>query len=249
MAVLSFLLCFFFFFVWLGDEKCQTRLPPEPTHLRPWPLQPWRHLYNHCSASDRWGKRAFCLPPVCATLPTFYCSSGWFLFFFWMSFKHEAALGGKKVLHFQLSALGFESTGSNNVHPEQTSTCFLTQTTSWHGKKEVNTGNRSGKQKLHKGLLLNSCRFMGSELHFHEIWFLFFVWRNKFSKFRLKHTDTHTEKKDTFPIDVRARSNYSASRPSCTPLSSGLFLLQRCFLSKAEAKGAKEDICIKNLNS
>lgn len=90
---------FFFFFCCLAsaDLKCQTRLPPEPTHLRPWPLQPWRCLCNHRSASSRWGKRPFCLPTVSATLPTFYCSSGWFLFFSWMSFKDGAALGGKKV--------------------------------------------------------------------------------------------------------------------------------------------------------
>lgn len=106
MAVLSFSLCLFlFFFVWLGDEKCQTRLPPEPTHLRPWPLRPWRRLYNHCSASDRWGKRAFCLPTVSATLSTFYCSSGWFLFFSWMSFKHGAALGGARRFYISSSPL------------------------------------------------------------------------------------------------------------------------------------------------
>lgn len=105
--------------------------------------------------------RLFPLPCPLSIIPVadFYFSPEWAL-------SMEQHWGGKKVLHFQLSALGFESTGSNNVHPEQTSTCFLTQTTSWHGKKEVNTGDRSGKQKLHKGLLLNSCRFMGSQTSF-----------------------------------------------------------------------------------
>lgn len=102
----------------------------------------------------------------CFRNPAHFLLFQWLIFIFsWMSFN-GAALGGKKGLYFQLSALGFESTGSNNVHPEQTSTCFSTIPPADMERKKVNTGDRSGKQKLHKELLLNSCRFMGSQTSF-----------------------------------------------------------------------------------
>lgn len=75
-----------------------------------------------------------------------------------MSFKDGAALGGRRGLDFQLSALGFESIGSDNVHPEQKIDLLLNKTTSCHEKKEVNTGeeavNKTPKRALVKFMQL-----------------------------------------------------------------------------------------------
>lgn len=95
--------------------------------------------------------------------------------FSWMSFKDGAALGGRRGLDFQLSALGFESIGSDNVHPEQTIDLLLNKTTSCHEKKEVNTGEEAVNKDSKKGSRQIHAALWDPGLHFYEIWFLCFV--------------------------------------------------------------------------
>lgn len=65
-----------------SDEECQTWLPPEPTHLWPWPYQPWHRQLKQipCFISglfgcynEQWGRWGvcwllFCLPTVSTVL-------------------------------------------------------------------------------------------------------------------------------------------------------------------------------------
>lgn len=76
------LLWHFFCLADSSDEECQTWLPPEPTHLWPWPYQPWHSQLKQipCFLSglfgcynEQWGRWGvcwllFCLPTVSTVL-------------------------------------------------------------------------------------------------------------------------------------------------------------------------------------
>ncbi len=94
------------------DEKCQTWLLPEPTHLWPWPYQPWpsqRNQFPRFLSSLfwllRWGMKGFfCLPTVSTVLPAYQLFQ-WLLLQSWMGFKDGAVRGGKEGSYFRISAL------------------------------------------------------------------------------------------------------------------------------------------------
>lgn len=154
-----------------------------------------------------------------------------FIFPEW-ALRMEQPSGGGRGLDFQLSALGFESVGSDNVHPEQTCTCFSTKPPADIKKRSKHWG-RSSKQRLQKGLSSNSCSFMGSQTSF--LWDLVSLTLNKqfFSNLDL---NTQTLKKIrggryTVPIGVRGQSNYSGSPHNYSTLS-GVCFHQRFFHSE-----------------
>lgn len=76
---------------------------------------------------------------------------------------------------------------------------------------------------------------------------LLWLWRSKFSKFRLKHTDI--KKKYTFPIDVRGQKQLFSVSSWLHSFVIRFVFAPKMFPFKAEAEGVKEDIGIKNLNS
>lgn len=121
-----------------SDEKCQTWLPPEPTHLWPWPYQPWPRQRNQFPRFLSglfwllgWGMRGggfvYQLFPLPCLLTN--CSSGCFCRAEW-ALRMEQYGVAKRVHISAFLPCWIKSIGSDNAHPEQTLTCFsaLSQT-------------------------------------------------------------------------------------------------------------------------
>lgn len=102
-----------------SDEKCQTWLPPAPTHLWPWPYQPWPSQRNQFLAFIsglfwrlQWRMKdifffhlfVFCLPTASTAQPVHQLFQ-WLLVQSWMGFKGGAVRGSRKGSYFHISAL------------------------------------------------------------------------------------------------------------------------------------------------
>lgn len=166
---MSFRLCHGIFFgpTELSDEKCQTWLPPAPTHLWPWPYQPWPSQRNQFLAFIsglfwrlQWRMKDIfffiCLlfvyqlfpqPGLCTN-----CSSGCLCRAEWALRVEQCGAAGR--VHIStFPPWWIKSIESGNAHPEQTLTCFSTpvsdKTTScW--EKEPMDARRSLKKKQNK---------------------------------------------------------------------------------------------------
>lgn len=128
---LSFCLCccifFFFCLSFSSDEKCQTWLPPEPTHLWPWPYQPWPSWCNQfpCLYQVYFGCDIFLLPfPWPACLPIVPVSA----FAGLNGLQARGGTGQQRGVHIStFLPCWIKSIGSDSAHPEQTLTCFSTK--------------------------------------------------------------------------------------------------------------------------
>lgn len=131
-----FLLWHFFCLADSSDEECQTWLPPEPTHLWPWPYQPWHSQLKQIPSfisglfgcyNEQWGRWGVvgCFF-VCQLFPPSYELFRWLLSQSWMSFQRFASKrlhGGFTFPHFCLAGL---SQLGLIMYVQRTLTCFST---------------------------------------------------------------------------------------------------------------------------